>query len=339
MNDIINLAAPNWSPADSYGRLACELASRLVVSGVHVNRMGDASDVYIKPAMGGILMGWPTNFKGYGWWMQAGVKIAITMWESTQLPPEWAAILNTFDAVILPARFLVDVFRDNGVTAPLYVIPLGVSDEFQYTRRPVDRSPVRLLTIADRGYRKGSHEVAYAFQRAFGDSKHVQLTMKARRFPIRITNPNIEVLESDMTNTQMAMLYAQCDAMFFAGREGFGLPPREFAATGAPAFALDWGGTTDDLGLWGYPLTSTMESAWSDNDALRGLGEWGKADVDDMATQMTDFVDHRQRYLEEAHDKALYASARYSWKQFTDSVCAVWQHVKEVSRGTHRITA
>ncbi|NNM43780.1 MAG: hypothetical protein HKM07_05505, partial [Chlamydiae bacterium] len=53
------------------------------------------------------------------------IKIAYSMVESTKIPQAWVSILNTyFDAVAVPDEFLVDVYKNSGVSIPIYIVPL-----------------------------------------------------------------------------------------------------------------------------------------------------------------------------------------------------------------------
>ncbi|MDI9888091.1 hypothetical protein QMZ92_27910 [Streptomyces sp. HNM0645] len=46
-----------------------------------------------------------------------------TMWESSEPPADWPRKLNRARAVVVPARFVADVCRPNGMTVPVGVIP------------------------------------------------------------------------------------------------------------------------------------------------------------------------------------------------------------------------
>ena len=46
-----------------------------------------------------------------------------TVWELEILPEHWPPILNQLDGVIVPCNWNVNIFRNSGVTVPIYVIP------------------------------------------------------------------------------------------------------------------------------------------------------------------------------------------------------------------------
>ena len=49
--------------------------------------------------------------------------VGYTVWELERLPAHWPALLNRLDAVIVPCRWNVAVFRRGGVTVPIHVVP------------------------------------------------------------------------------------------------------------------------------------------------------------------------------------------------------------------------
>lgn len=49
--------------------------------------------------------------------------VGYTVWELERLPAHWPALLNRLDAVIVPCRWNVSVFRSGGVTVPIHVVP------------------------------------------------------------------------------------------------------------------------------------------------------------------------------------------------------------------------
>lgn len=354
MTNVINIASPNWDPMDSYGLLATRLVEHLTRAGMVVNGWGgkvlhpnqsEAVQALLKrpvrASLGGVVLGYPTGVHHYGALINSGPRVAITMFESTKLPPGWTEPLNQCQAVIVPSRWLVDVFRECGVTVPIRVIPLGINEVYQYVRRPARRQPFTFLTIGDRMWRKGWDMTARAFSRAFGTNPSYRLIIKVRAqgLPVKIGQPNIEVLAQDMSEVEMQALYARADAYIFASHgEGFGLPPREAAATGLPVICSDWGGTADDLRLWGFPLRCGTAPAWP-GEKFAGLGEWAQPDEDHLVEQMR-FVSSGHMLIPiMAKLGARHARRLYDWQRFANGVLAVWREVTEGVRDDHHAAA
>lgn len=337
---IINLFSPTWDACDSYGRLASELASGFEACGYHVNQFGDDApeNQSVRPAFGGLFLGYPTLFSEfyeakYGAFASMGPRVAITMFESTRLPDGWAENLNRCDAVVVPAHFLVDVFREAGVGTPVEVVPLGISNAFtNVTRRavPENGEPFTFLCIGDRGLRKGWHKVSMAFVRAFGNDMAYRLIIK-RRSPMQFTNPNFEAIPDDYSDAEMADLYRRAHVMVFpSAGEGFGLPPREFAATGGVVLATNWGGTADNLSQWGISLPYTLVDAWEDkSEWFHKLGQWADVDIDVLADQMHFIADHFENYADFGVRAAGFVRSHYRWESFARRVQVLWETVKE----------
>jgi glycosyltransferase involved in cell wall biosynthesis len=334
-SNAINLYSPNADPADSYGRLAIELADGLSKR-AHVNFWASPGYGVINPALGGLMLGYPILYPNYGTLAQFGKRVALTMFESTILPPQWREILNGCSAVIVPSRWCAEVFAANGVTVPIYTIPLGISAAFQYVERPLDRKPYTFLAIADGGKRKNWEATAFAFVKAFGDDPNYRLILKCREYGIgiRITNSNIEVISESLTDAQMAELYGRADCMVFPTcAEGWGLPPREFAATGGAAIATNWGGTADDIDQWGYPLNSTLTKAWVGHRRKEDLelGEWAQPDRDHLIELMRFVSANREEAHYRGRAAALAVRRLYSWDAFAAGVFEVWEGVQDAS--------
>lgn len=63
---------------------------------------------------------------------ESTIKIAYSMVESTEIPQEWTDILNGhFDAVVVPDIYYKEVYKNSGVTKPIFVLAHPVYlDEF-----------------------------------------------------------------------------------------------------------------------------------------------------------------------------------------------------------------
>ena len=346
MGAVLNVLLPGHiDPCDSLAKLGCELARGLTCLGVGVNLLAlgkrempnqddELAAIVNAPrqdADGAIVIGWPTAFAHHGpalW--QGKASVALVMWESTRCPPAWAPLLNQFDAVVTPCRFCADVFTGGGVTVPIHVVALGVSTQFQPRRRTGD-GPMTFLAFLDRGKRKGGLSTLTAFVRAFGDDPDYRLILKARHAgqPQNILNPNVDLIQQDMSEAELYELYLRADCLVFATLgEGWGLPPREFAATGGIALATNFSGTADEIEQWGIPLSYRLQVAdWTGVKSLAGLdlGEWAEIDIDELAAALRDVAANRAEYLAQAWQKAQSIHSLYSWQTFAERVYHVWK--------------
>lgn len=331
--------------ADSYGLVACQLAQQVEAQGVTVSCQGlgrritgNQSESVRRiierntPAgAGGIALGYPTNYARMG--IQPGPQVALTMIESSKIPQSWVDVLNTMQAVITPSRFCASVFEKCGVRVPVHVIPLGVGDLYQYAERDPDR-PLTFLAFLDRGGRKGGILALQAFLRAFGEDMRYRLVLKGRttKAPFTLTNPNIEVVQRDMSEAELYHLYCDCDVLVNPHKgEGFGLLPREAAASGMIALTTAWSGTADYLNLWGYPLPYTLEQAdWTGHAefAPHDMGLWAQPDVAGIAAALRDIADDIATYRQVTQDKAQAARELYSWQRCANQVRQVWEGVQ-----------
>ncbi len=341
----VSIYAPAWDAYDGYGRMALEMLWHLHEQGVaanvlttpngqilHDSQTPEVQELLNEPlqiTMGGLMLGYPTLREQYSPLLSAGQSVAITMFESTQLPDGWVESLNQCTAVIVPAKWLVESFRQCGVKVPIHLVPLGVSESFYPVRRNRG-NPYTFLCWGDRGIRKGWDLAMQAFVQAFGDSEKVRLIMKTRAkgFPYEPTekHPNIEVIESDLDEAGLQALYASVDCMIFASRgEGFGLPPREFAATAGPVICTQW--WADELPSWGYPIHYKMVTAWEGHERFEGLGEWAEAKVDHLAQQMQHVYQQNPGLIEHmGFRSAQYVLKNYTWERFAEQVWAIWNN-------------
>ena len=346
MAETISLFSPApLDMADSYGLVAAMLAKELTALGNYVNlaalggawhrNQTDEVDKIVRQpyrkSHGGIFLGYPRNYAKHG--VKDGPRIAITMFESSRIPDDWPPVLNTMDAVIVPSRFCAQSFRASGVSVPIHVVPLGIGESYRFVERAADR-PLTFLAFMDRGARKGGLVAMQAFLMAFGDDMGYRFVWKGRNPKQRVnfTNPNFEVVQQDMSEEELAALYQRADVLINPNKgEGFGLIPREFAATGGIALATGWGGTADHIDEWGWPLPYTLEKAdWTGNQTLEGreLGEWATCDPGAVAKILRDVAVNRECYLEQARQKAKVA-ARYTWRRFALDVRYIWRGVVE----------
>jgi glycosyltransferase involved in cell wall biosynthesis len=304
----------------------------------------------VRPSLGGIFLGYPTGWEAHeNPLLQLGPRVGLTMFESSKIPEGWAFEMNKMDHIVTPTNWGKRLFEADGVTVPITVTRLGLGQAYRPRLRPPGRRPITFLTFIDRGKRKGGIAATNAFIDAFGDSPDVKLIIKGRRANIKLgfINPNIETIQKDMTEEELADLYARCDVLINPNMgEGFGLIPREFAATGGIALATGWAGTGEDLEKWGWPLPYNLVKAdWRGARALEGndLGNWAKPDVPGVTQVLKHVVKNIDQYQREAERRAPALENYYDWKQYAKIILERWRdgnrngkRALEAGHGTYR---
>ncbi len=219
--------------------------------------------------------------------------VIFTMHEGTRLPIERVHLINRLAAgVIVPCEWNDQVFRDSGVKRPIKVCHLGVdAQEYPFLKRAHEGRPYTFLWSGTGDYRKG-WDVAYkAFRLAFGSREDVRLVLHFRQslpgHP-KFTDTNVETRIGIVTQQEKLGLLGDADCFVYPSRgEGWGLPPREAAATGLPVIATFFGGLAEDIGLWGIPLNITGMSQAKYGEFENGeAGKWAEPSVNHLSTLM-----------------------------------------------------
>lgn len=176
----------------------------------------------------------------------------FTMWETDRLPPGSLKQLNRSGLVIVPSHWGARCFRENGVTAPIEVVPLGHDpDVFQ----PIARNDTATHCVFgtagaldEGGLRKNVQRVITLFQQAFPAEPNVRLYVKITpRSPAVLTNGDsrIEVIDRQLSPQALAAWYQSLDAFVNASAgEGFGLHLLEAMACGVPLISTSFGGVS-----------------------------------------------------------------------------------------------
>lgn len=229
----------------------------------------------------------------------AGGLVGFTMFESTRMPWGRVLILNKLcSAVLVPCEWCKDVFEAQGVRAPVRVARWGIdAEDYPVIDRSGHDGPYTFLWSGTPDQRKG-WDVAYrAFVAAFGDRKDVRLVLHFRKKPVGVmgcADENVEMVEGKLRLEEWRLLLGKADCFVFPSRgEGWGLPPREAAATGLPAIATDWGGLHEEIEHWGIPLRvkGVKPACFGEWDAGE-IGVWAEPDLDDLVDKMRSCVEH-----------------------------------------------
>jgi glycosyltransferase involved in cell wall biosynthesis len=259
--------------------------------------------------------------------------VAHTMFEATKLPAGWVEKLNAHATrVIVPCVWNVEVFRANGVTVPIDMARWGIdpADYWPLERPRPEGRPYTFLWSGTPDMRKG-WDVAYrAFRQEFGDDDSVRLALHFRQLPKGlqgVKDVNVEMLVGLFLRPRLREMLRDADCFVFPSRgEGWGLPPREAAATGLPALATNFGGLAEEIEYWGFPIrTRGMSRAeygeWDD------VGEWCEPDVKETARWMRFCYENRAEVAAMGADAALWLASEATWTRTAREMLATLREV------------
>lgn len=168
-------------------------------------------------------------------------KIGYHPWESTQLLPGWADMMNKCDEIWTPSPLIADWYRQEaGIKVPVHVYEHGIEHSWEPRERPVS-DQIKFLHIGSEAARKGGWDTVRAFRRAFSGHTGVELTLKMINSPwngipklgrVTYLNKKMEFLELQ------ELFYSHHVYVYPSFGEGFGLTPLQAMATGMPTITL-----------------------------------------------------------------------------------------------------
>ena len=260
------------------------------------------------------------------------VRIAHSMFETTQIPHEWVGALNShFDCVVVPDPFLVKVYQNSGVKLPIFTIPLGLAHLDQYVQKPLKNHANHPFVFANYGSisaRKNQMTIIRAFAQAFGNSDQVFLKIQGRYFDSAVlAEMQNEVLISKLQNvtiftkclSQEEYFKAFCNIDCYVNLsfgEGFSIQPREAMALGLPVILSDntAQSTMCRSGLVeSVPAPILQAAMYSDG---KRYGDYYSCTIQDAADAMKRVYSNYEHHLKKADLRRRWAS-KYQQKNIT----------------------
>ena len=263
-----------------------------------------------------------------------------TMWEADRLPALWPERLNLARAVIVPSRFLVDVFRRSGVNVPVEVVAQGIDpDVYHYEQRP-ERDGLTTLMVGTVDERKHINEGIAAWKLAFGNDPRARLVIKSRfqKGNYSFDDPRITFFNHDEATRGIAHWYAEADVLLALGNEGFGLPLVEGMATGMPVIALDSEGQADICADAGDCLLPVAPAAWMPyNEPNWGpSGVQGVPGVEDVAERLRWVATHRAEAREMGQVASAWALKHRNVWRMGPAMLDIMEHYAQPARSLRR---
>ena len=180
---------------------------------------------------------------------ESDIKIGYTMVENTRVGDKWVKTINGMNACLVPSKYLVNVFKESGITIPVYPVRQGINPKLYpyFERKKKDKFIFGTCGWLDE--RKNWKEMCIAFASEFSDDEPVELWLKNSNNTFGFEqpeDPRIKFIDELWDFKQMNKFYQDLDCFLFCTRaEGAGMPAREAMATGCPVILTNWGGLAD----------------------------------------------------------------------------------------------
>lgn len=181
------------------------------------------------------------------------IKIAYSMLEGTAIPSEWVRILNSnFDSVVVPDPYYQSIYKNCGVTIPIFVLPHGILIENLLNRQASSYKPNNPFIFGSSATfipRKNHSLLIEAFHEEFGNDPSVRLKIHGRlggefemlsKKVAQYRTKNIQLIRSPFTTKEYEQFLSSLDCYVLVSKgEGFSITPREALALGKPCIISD----------------------------------------------------------------------------------------------------
>jgi glycosyltransferase involved in cell wall biosynthesis len=211
-------------------------------------------------------------------------------------------------------------------------VPLGIDpgDYWPLTRRRNGSEPYRFMWSGTPDWRKGWDLVYKAFWLAFQGSPEVELVMHFRSLPKLLAgcdDGNVHLVEGSVDRPALRRMYREADCYVFPSRgEGWGLPPREAAATGLPVIATDYGGLAEEIDEWALPLRVAREVPAEFGGWARGsIGDWAEPDLGHLVELMRWCAENREAAAAWGMTAADWLAEHGTWERTARAIMEVME--------------
>lgn len=255
---------------------------------------------------------------------QNQLRICYSMLESTRIPEQWVAIMNEyFDVACVPDPYLEKVYKDSGVTIPVFTLPLGLNLK-PFLDEPMKTSYHDVFRFGCMGFlsdRKNQKKLILAFDKAFKKDPKLELVIHARRSDPsyekevksvldELNNPQILFQKQCLNNKSYLEFFKSLDMLVNVSKgEGFSIQPREALALGIPVLISN---NTAQTSIVNQAFVQALETNIKKPCLYRYLhGTYGENfdfEIDDLVEALKRAYDNRFVLLEKGQENKGYAS-------------------------------
>ena len=258
------------------------------------------------------------------------IKIAYSMFEGSNLPVQWVYALNNFfDAVIVPDKYLINIYKNSGVTKPIFVIPMALADlnSIKINNKKNNKFTFGIISGLDK--RKCLKESIQAFYINYANNKNFELLiysywanpkhLKEIQNMIKELNCNNIIFNyGQKSRSEIIEKYNKFDCFIACSpSEGFSITPREALQAQIPVICLNYGvqkSICDTNHV--YKINPTKKFDCIINSYGGYCGKLGYAEAKNIAQAMLEVKENYNLYKKKAIEASIYL------KQFSTDTAA-----------------
>lgn len=251
------------------------------------------------------------------------IRIGYSMVEGTEIGEKWVGHCNAMDAMFVPSKYLVDVFKKCGVTVPIYTVRQGINpDNYHYIERKRNKDNFIFSTCGWLDERKNWREMVTAFTSEFESDEPVELWLKNSNSLFGFEQPSdsrVKFIDELLSFEQMQIFYKNTDCFLFPSRaEGAGMPVREAMATGLPTILTNWSGLADVCDeRYNYPLTPVAIDLPDGRKEASQPGFQARISIPELMYWMRHVYENQEEAREKGRKASEWMTTEWSW-----DVCA-----------------
>lgn len=258
--------------------------------------------------------------------------VQLSMFESTQLTPQYVSLLARAEHVVVPCRWNARHFKASGVTRPISVVPLGYDPKVFSPQEPNKNGPL-VIGVSGRtchcAARKNVQAAIDLFLRTFPNDDGVRLHVKIHHDDKidDVKDHRIKVVREHFEPYQIANWMRDIDVFLTLSRaEGYGLWGLQALVSNRPVIGCRYSGQADymtDANSFCVPFREV--SAQSGESNVSYLGEWADPDLKEAQRILT-VIRRNRSVLDEKRGKAS-ACLKLTWENTAKKLHAVLENL------------
>jgi len=283
---------------------------------------------------------------------EAPVRIAYTVWESTELDGNFFnRLLNHFDYLWVVTEWHKEMAVKQGYPRErVFVVHEGIDDLFTEDLNIGKNDTIpeardfNFLLFGRWDYRKSVPEILRSFQKAFPKGENVNLILSAdnpfsidglssteeRMEKNGISDSRIKVKNFLTRDSYLAYLNSKSILVSCARSEGWNLPLFEALSCGTPAIYSNWGAQKEFADGIGIPVNVKGELPANIGSNLGFSGDipgfYCDPDYEHLVSVMRDCYENYDGYKKEAESKKSIIHTSYNWERVASEAFSVLKY-------------